>query len=154
LKKELTDFLEKAKRDRDDVIQKTLRDRDDVILKFQGEMDKLTKERVAAEIEAKSLRNRNEQLLRQVEDLTKKLAALRQASARIPPRKNAPPKDLEGIILKVTDDLVDISIGSDSGLEKGHTLEVYRLKPVPQYIGQIRIVEVRANEAVGKFVEK
>src|SRR5947209_2450018 len=55
---------------------------------------------------------------------------------------------------QVDGELVSISIGSDSGLAKDQTLEVYRLKPLPLYVGQIRLVDVRAKEAVGKFVGK
>ena len=41
-----------------------------------------------------------------------------------------------------------------AGLEKGHTLDVFRLKPTPQYLGQIRLTDVRAAEAVGVPVDK
>src|SRR5262249_6321770 len=127
---------------------------DDRVLDLTKAQAKAREEKVAAEIQTKSLQDRNEQLLRQVEDLTKEIAKMRMKVAVIPPKTNAPPKDVEGVIMQAAGDLVTISIGSDSGLEKGHTLEVYRLKPAPQYIGQIKIVDVRARDAVGKFVEK
>ena len=31
---------------------------------------------------------------------------------------------------------------------------MYRLRPTPQYIGQIRLKDVRAKDAVGVFVDK
>jgi hypothetical protein len=46
--------------------------------------------------------------------------------------------------------LVRISIGSDAGLNKGNTLEVFRVKPKPVYLGTITVIEVQAKEAVGK----
>jgi RNA polymerase sigma factor (sigma-70 family) len=46
---------------------------------------------------------------------------------------------------------VTISAGKDVGLERGHTLEVYRFKPKPTYVGQLRIVEAKNNTAVGKM---
>jgi hypothetical protein len=68
---------------------------------------------------------------------------------------NPPPGKLDGVIKKVDESsgLVTISIGSDAGLAKGHTLEVFRLAPA-KYLGRIRIVDVTATEAVGKPVMK
>jgi hypothetical protein len=71
------------------------------------------------------------------------------------PEKNPPAKKLNGLIEKLDDkdaSLVSISIGSDVGLAKGHTLEVYRLKPQPKYLGTIRIIEISEQKAVGKRI--
>jgi len=48
--------------------------------------------------------------------------------------------------------MVTINLGSDAGLNRGNTLEVYRLAPARTYLGLVRILDVRPNEAVGKFV--
>ena len=53
-----------------------------------------------------------------------------------------------------TSGLLTITIGSDAGVLKGHTLYVYRLEPNGQYVGQLRVLESRANEAVGKMINK
>jgi hypothetical protein len=67
--------------------------------------------------------------------------------------KNPPPEQVEGLIKGVDGEgLVKDSLGSDAGLAKGHTLEVFRLKPKPVYVGTIRILEVTATEAVGRSV--
>jgi hypothetical protein len=50
------------------------------------------------------------------------------------------------------DGLVAISIGSDAGLLKGHTLQVFRREPKPLYLGTIKLVEVGPHEAVGKIM--
>jgi len=50
--------------------------------------------------------------------------------------------------------LVTINMGSDYGISKDQTLHVYRMEPVPKYLGQIRIVEVRKDEAVAKPTQK
>jgi hypothetical protein len=50
--------------------------------------------------------------------------------------------------------LVTINVGSDAGISKDQTLHVYRLEPTGKYLGQIRIVEVRKGEAVGKLTQK
>src|SRR5262249_28416957 len=67
--------------------------------------------------------------------------------------KNPPPEQVEGLIKGVDGEgLVKVSLGSDAGLTKGHTLEVFRLKPKPAYVGTVRILEVTATEAVGRSV--
>jgi hypothetical protein len=71
--------------------------------------------------------------------------------------KNPPPDNIEGMV-KVADSsgLIKISIGSDAGLTKGHTLEVFRLSAVAtqsKYLGTVRILEVTPNEAVAQPVK-
>jgi hypothetical protein len=66
---------------------------------------------------------------------------------------NPPAEDVEGLVKAVEDNgLVKLSIGSDAGLAKGHTLELFRLRPTPKYIGRVRVVEVTAHEAVAQPV--
>src|SRR5439155_25853524 len=67
-----------------------------------------------------------------------------------------PPENVEGVI-KTTDPksgLVTISRGSDAGLRRGHTLEVFRVKPEPKYLGSIRILDVHPTEAVAKPISR
>jgi hypothetical protein len=47
---------------------------------------------------------------------------------------------------------VTLDIGSDAGLSKDNTLDVYRLGADPKYLGTIRIVAVNPHEAVGRPV--
>jgi hypothetical protein len=72
------------------------------------------------------------------------------------PPKNPPGDQVEGLIKQVdSSGLVTISIGSDAGLAKGHTLEVFRLSDKPsesKYLGTIRILDVTAKQAVGQPV--
>jgi hypothetical protein len=49
--------------------------------------------------------------------------------------------------------LVEISIGSDDGINVGHTLQVYRLKPRPEYLGRIRILDAEHHKAVGQIMK-
>jgi RNA polymerase sigma factor (sigma-70 family) len=65
-------------------------------------------------------------------------------------RGNQPTSDLQGSVRKAEADLVTIDLGSDHGLKKGDTLEVYRLRPKPKYIGQIKIIEVTPTQSVGR----
>jgi hypothetical protein len=61
-------------------------------------------------------------------------------------------RDVKGMVVRVDakTNLAQINIGSDAGLAKGQTLEVFRVKPQPVYVGTIVIVEVMATQAVGK----
>jgi len=46
--------------------------------------------------------------------------------------------------------LVTISIGSDADLQKGQTLEVFRLVPEPVYLGKLEVIDLNPTQAVGK----
>ena len=73
-------------------------------------------------------------------------------SAESPDGKGLPPSNIEGQI-KAADPqsgLLRLNIGSDAGLRKGQTLEVYRVKPQPKYLGPIQILDVRPTEAVAR----
>lgn len=61
------------------------------------------------------------------------------------------PPPVDGYVLKVRDGLVEISLGSDDGLKKGHTLEVYR---GTNYVGRIIIRDVDPDRAVGQIDKK
>jgi hypothetical protein len=74
--------------------------------------------------------------------------------------KDEPPPLVSGYVLntKPADrqgpELVEISIGSDDGLAKGHRLQVYRLKGSGQYLGEIKITYVEEDRAVGEVILK
>jgi len=67
-------------------------------------------------------------------------------------RTNAPP--VEGVVLKVDpqNKLVEISIGSDDGLRKGHRLHVYRVKPQGKFVCTIEITNVDPDQAVARII--
>ncbi len=63
------------------------------------------------------------------------------------------PSDLpDGRVLAVQDDLVQISLGENEGLVRGHLLQIYRLDPRPQYVGELRIETVEPNRAIASVV--
>jgi hypothetical protein len=71
--------------------------------------------------------------------------------------RNPPLENIEGLVKTFQGNLVKITIGSDAGLVKGNTLEVFRLSSIPdqsKYLGTIRIIDVSATEAVGEPVNR
>ncbi|HEV3079987.1 MAG TPA: hypothetical protein VGY66_09415, partial [Gemmataceae bacterium] len=113
--------------------------------------------RVDAEINLRKTQDRNERLLAENERLNKdavaaKNAALNAGTASNGAKRRAPAEDVEGVV-KSTDaqsGYITITIGSDAGLTKGDTLEVYRFKPEAAYLGTVEIIAVRADQAVAK----
>ncbi len=66
-----------------------------------------------------------------------------------------PPKDIEGRITAVSANqtpdhhMVEVNLGSDDGLRKGHELDVYR---GANYLGRLVITEVSTNRSVAQIV--
>jgi RNA polymerase sigma factor (sigma-70 family) len=93
---------------------------------------------------------------RVVADFIQAVTRLRDRLANAPP----PPKpkverpageSVEGVVREVSPEgLLKISSGSDAGVQPGQTLDVYRLKPEPKYLGKITVMSVTAHEAVAK----
>jgi hypothetical protein len=151
--------LEDVKRRQADVekIRDTLRIETDNNTKLVKEKNELRDRAVGAEIQARAYKDTNTRLETEIQDMAKAMARLKAsagsgtASAK---GANPPPDNVEGQI-KRTDansGLVTLSIGSDAGLSKGNTMEVFRLGPTPRYVGRIRIVEVTNNQSVGQVV--
>ena len=47
---------------------------------------------------------------------------------------------------------VRISVGTDNGVNKGNTMEVFRTSPAPKCLGMLRILDAGPNQAVGRLV--
>jgi hypothetical protein len=140
-------------------LKATLKAESDANNKLVLEKNALLDRAVAAEIQLRSAVDRANRLEGQLQEATKELVRSRSNSgagglARSG-GKNPPPENVEGLI-KSTDPasgLVTLTIGSDAGLSRGNTLEVYRLSSVPhqsKYLGTIRILEVTPTQAVGQ----
>jgi ribosomal protein S15P/S13E len=62
---------------------------------------------------------------------------------------NIPPK-VDGVVVNVGEkDLIEISIGDDDGIKKGHKLDVYRDNA---YLGKVIIVKTSPDRAVGEII--
>jgi chromosome segregation ATPase len=136
-----------------------LAQRDDQLKTYEKAAEDARDRAVQEEMRARSEHQRNVSLLAKLEDQTKQLQKNERA-AQAPllqpnvPAANPPQADIAGIISRIDaqSGLVTIDIGSDAGLSKGNTLEVFRLNPEPKYLGSIEILAVRPNEAVAKQV--
>lgn len=102
-------------------------------------------------LEMRSLRARNKTL---VDDLTKAKSVLLHFNLD-PSREysNVPP-EVDGVVLATLGNgVIEISIGADDGLQKGHVLEVFRqAEGVNKYLGRVEVIQVAAEKAVCKTV--
>ena len=55
-----------------------------------------------------------------------------------------------GVVTAVANDLAEVSIGSDDGLQTGHELEVFR---ADEYLGRLRVVSVKPDRAVVRVLK-
>jgi len=128
-----------------------------------AEITRITNEANQAKYSRDTYKTRMDDLYRQVQELNaaverERQAAIHSALASTSGTNEAlisrpPPEDVRGEIREVgAEGLVAITIGSDQGLLRGHTLEVYRLEPKPQYLGRLRILDVEPQQAVGKLL--
>jgi len=137
-------------------------------LKLQETSIAANKAKTQAEIELIAVRDTNKGLEERMQDMIKEIARMRQqaAAAGTPSTgtgtgaaltsRNPPTMPLEGKVLDVggSGERIQISIGSDAGLQTGHTLEVFRTSPKPQYLGYVRIIKVTPTAAVGQIIGK
>jgi hypothetical protein len=104
--------------------------------------------------ELKRLRQRQIDL---ANDLAKAMEVLRKFGLVPDPGVyTGTPPDVDGVVLAVPrPDLVEISIGADDGLMKGHVLQVYRLTGSgPTYVGRIEVVKTDPDRAACKVDPK
>jgi hypothetical protein len=134
--------------------------REQTIIALQDDVNKYRTKAIANEQTANAFRDRNDQLLKEVQDLGQKLAvALAGPGAgglptvRNPNEPNPPSTFVKGKIQKVdAGGLVQISLGTDQGVNKNNTLEVFRTQPEPKYLGMVRIVDANFNSSVGRLI--
>lgn len=115
-----------------------------------------------AQIERRTVQEQNGRMEKQLQQMAKDMARMRANGGSTTMAraggKNPPPENVEGLV-KNTDSrdgvvLMTLTIGSDAGLTKGHTLELFRLNPATpaqsKYLGTVRILEAEAHQAVAQ----
>jgi uncharacterized protein YlxW (UPF0749 family) len=115
------------------------------------EVVKLTDRLNQAQGQLENLKNRNVQLTQQ----TGRLVSLLDAHDINPnePVDGKPPR-VDGLVLAVNSQgLVEISLGSDDGLRRGHTLDVYRNNATTaKYLGRVEVLTTQPDRAVAKIL--
>lgn len=124
------------------------------IVDLQKELDDQRRAAVNSEVQAKTLLQKNSNLLRQVEDLTVKLREAESGGigeSIVNPSPKAAPSGVRGSVTYVGNtgtNLAQVSVGSDSGLTPGNVLIVYRDN---LYVGDFTITNIEAKSSVGRF---
>lgn len=153
--------IKQLKTEREDIIkeQADLRNR---IVNQQKEIDSWRNTAVNADLQAKNLLQKNNNLLRSVEELTLKVRDLESIGTGLtggggsggsivdPPPRSAP-GGVRGKVTSVSSSgsgLAQVDIGSDSGLSPGNVLTVYQGS---EYKGDLQLTSVLPKSAVGKF---
>jgi hypothetical protein len=139
-------------------LNKYIKDRESTIVQLQAKVKEFRQQAQNFESIARTRQIQNEGLLVQIGDLTRALA-LKDSGAspdrmiiRNPNDPNPPVFKIDGKIEKVEGNLVQLTLGTDHGLQENNTLDVYRLQPNPQYLGMIRIVDARHHSSVGRLI--
>jgi len=125
-------------------------------LDLVSESNKLREETTSARIEKDSVQKENERLVAQLSDMAKELERSKSqggsGSSVAGKPKNPAPDGVEGLVKGTSSQgLLTVSIGSDHGLQEGHTLEVFRLSNIQgqsRYLGTLRVIKVTPTEAV------
>jgi len=141
------------------VLYTTIKEREFNIVKLEGDVKKYRIEAQNYESIARARQTQNENLLEQIRDLTRDLARIQSGVSPDsmvildPTRPNPPAVKIDGKIERVDGDLVQLSLGTDHGLNKNNTLDVYRMQPEAKYLGMIRIIDAKHQSSVGRIVQ-
>lgn len=144
-------------------MQGVVQDREAKILDLQKEIVTAKNNEQAARNIAETATARAVGLLDQVREKEATIAKLTQknqpsavsVSVRDPNYSNPPTVKVEGRIIKVHAEdkkLVEISVGTDQGVQKDQTLEVFRMSPKAEYLGRLLIVNTDFRSAVGRLM--
>lgn len=145
-------------------LQGDVANRDKRVFTYEQEAKELRDKAVSAEIAYKSELDRTRQLLDQVSALSRENERLRTSSVRggaapagpggvTTSSLKPPPEDVQGTVVESDprSGLVTVNVGSDKGVVKGHTLEVFRMSPSAKYVGKLEILDSRPHQAVGRL---
>jgi hypothetical protein len=157
--------LERLKASEKDLKQ-TVKEREQAIQLVQDDVKKYRTDAIANEQLAKQLADRNQELLNQLlvlqEKYNKDILARGPggggSDTNIPKSANEPNPPstfVKGKVERVLPEdatLVRISVGTDQGVNKGNTMEVFRTSPAPKYLGMVRIVDASPNQSVGRLI--
>jgi hypothetical protein len=138
-------------------MRETLRKRDQEINNLVKQNAEYKDQATVAQIERRATQELANRVEAELQRVQKEMARMRSnggsATLARAGGKNPPSENVEGLV-KNTDSsgLMTITIGSDAGLAKGQTLELFRLNPSAptqsRYLGTVRILEADHHQAV------
>jgi len=127
-----------------DTLKKTLDDRNQKLARVTELTDQLSQSRT----ELGLFKEQNTALRSQL--ARAKLVLVRNDLDEFTPVDNVPP-DLDGLVTRVREsDLVEVSLGADEGLRRGHKLDIFRKGG--SYIGRVVVVETSSDRAVARII--
>jgi hypothetical protein len=130
--------------------------RDTDLLNLRHDVTVFRDKATASDIAYQSAQRRNEQLLAQLETVNRQIAQLKASGASgggLTANRTPPPDDVRGRIEELipNTNLARISVGSDVGVTRGTSLDIFRLAPEPVYLGTIEITNAEPKQAVGRY---
>ena len=132
------------------------------LIQAQQDRDEHFKEVVRLTDDLHQTVNEKELLRKRAEDVARDLAKYKElalwldAPSPDSDYKSTTPPRVDAVVLAVKDGgLVEISIGSDAGLKKGHRLEIYRISAGSSvYVGRVEVVQTSPARSVCKIDPK
>lgn len=142
-RKEMSRLKDEVEKIREE-IRVTRLDRDAQLSKARELTDKLNQ----GEGELRRLKERSDELVAQLSRA--QLVLDRNDLSIDAPIDGLPPK-VDGVVTAVRDEnQIEVSIGADEGLRRGHTLEVYRQDG--GYLGRVIVIETNPDRAVTRVI--
>lgn len=124
---------------------------------FRAERDDFARQVASKEDELNQLKAVRSRLEAQNQDLAATVGRARrlleqQGISLASFERNAPPQ-VDGVVLASSSDgLIEISLGSDDGLARGHRLQVYRsVQGDARYLGEIEVLQTTPDKSVAKL---
>lgn len=142
-------------------LKKVIADREARLVELHDRFKTEQDLRISLDRDLKFSLERNEVLIRRVQELERIIVELTVGKdagsplAKDPTAPNPPPKFVKGVVEKVDGvdkSLVRISLGTDHGLKNNHTLEVYRFSPGATYVGLMRIEDAHHHTSIGRLI--
>jgi hypothetical protein len=119
------------------------------------EAEKAKREMVRAQNQARLSDSIAKDYGKKIEELNDRISEMRAqgGSNRLQLDKPPPPvlSNLRGQVDRVEGDIVQLSIGLDSGLSKGTVLELYRLGDGGKYLGTIKVADLYPKTSTAYF---
>lgn len=141
-----------------DELKKTIQERQGLIVKLENDNRIIRVKLGDLDQRYQTALSRNGDILEELRKITK-ANALQAAGVnpdkpviRTPSDANPPAVLVNGKVEKVEGTDMLISLGTDHGVNKNNTLDIYRLLPEPKYLGMVRIIDANTHKSVARLI--